>query len=92
MVGIHTKPSEAVEEINHLDEVFERASLEFQTENGIILGDFNGDCSYVSPREHELLDLVKDVSFTWLIDRKADTTTTGTLCSYDRWVHACIAL
>ncbi len=87
LVGIHTKPSEAVEEINHLDEVFERASLEFQTENGIILGDFNGDCSYVSPGEHELLDLVKDVSFTWLIDRKADTTTTDTLCSYDRWVH-----
>ncbi len=85
LVGIHTKPSEAVAELNCLDDVFEKACTEFKTRNGIILGDFNADCSYLSAKEHRSLDLVKDISFCWLLNRKEDTTTTHSLCSYDRY-------
>ena len=87
LVGIHTRPTEADIELNYLDEVLVAATGAFNTMNGMILGDFNADCSYVSQTKFESLDLVVDTSLTWWIDSDTDTTTGNSDCSYDRYNH-----
>ena len=87
LVGIHTKPAQADIEIDYLDDVLFEASDAFKTTKGMILGDFNADCSYVSKSKFELLDLVVDPSITWWIDSDTDTTTGNSDCSYDRYTH-----
>ena len=84
-MGIHTRPSEADVELNFLDDALLAAGNAFKTTNGMILGDFNADCSYVSQSKFESLDLVVDTSLTWWIDSDTDTTTGNTDCSYDRY-------
>lgn len=49
------------------------------------MGDFNADCSYVSQRKLNKLDLRKD-GFHWLVPDTWDTTVSSTNCAYDRWV------
>ncbi len=84
ILGIHIKPSDVLQEMNQLDEVFLQAAHTFKTENGIILGDFNAGCSYLSYSEYMSLDLVTDTKYSWLIDIHEDTTTTDSDCAYDR--------
>ena len=84
IVPSHTKPSDAVAEIDHLDNVFHAASNHFGTDLGIIMGDLNADCSYVSNTKYTNLDLIVDTNFTWWIDKEADTTTKNSNCAYDR--------
>lgn len=84
IIGIHTKPSEAIKELNHLDDVFLQAAQVFSTDNGVIIGDFNAGCSYLSYPEYMSLDLVTDPRYLWLIDIHEDTTTTDSDCAYDR--------
>ena len=86
LVGIHTKPSKAFDEINALVDVYDEAVSHYGTENGIILGDFNADCSYLSQKRYNKLELVTDSRFTWLLDTDADTTTKNSNCAYDRCV------
>ncbi len=73
--------------MNQLDEVFLQAAQTFKTENGIILGDFNAGCSYLSYSEYMSLDLMTDTRYSWLIDIHEDTTTTDSDCAYDRWEY-----
>ena len=87
LVGIHTRPSDADIELNFLDDALFAAGNAFETTNGMILGDFNADCSYVSQTKFDLLDLVVDTSLTWWIDSDTDTTTGNSDCSYDRYMH-----
>ena len=86
LVGIRTKPSKAFSEINALVDVYDEAVHHYGTENGIILGDFNADCSYLSQRRYNMLQLVTDSRFTWLLDTDVDTTTKNSNCAYDRCV------
>ena len=90
IVASHVRPSDAVAEINALDDVFHNASLHFSTDRGMILGDLNADCSYVSRSAYATLDLVQDNSFTWWITSDADTTTGSSDCAYDRLVQSLI--
>ena len=90
LVGIHTKPSKAFSEINALVDVYDEAVHHYGTENGIILGDFNADCSYLSQRRYNMLQLVTDSRFTWLLDTDVDTTTKNSNCAYDRCVCVCV--
>ena len=85
LVGIHIKHSEAFSEINALVGVYDEAVSHYGTENGIILGDFNADCSYLSKKRYNMLELVTDSRFTWLLDTNVDTTTKNSDCAYDRW-------
>ena len=85
-MGIHTKPSDTVQELNALVDVYDELVDVFDTTNGVILGDMNADCRYLSQKNFEKLDLVTDTRFTWLIDSTVDTTTSATDCSYDRCV------
>ena len=92
LVGIHTKPSKAFDEINALVDVYDEAVSHYGTENGIILGDFNADCSYLSQKRYNMLELVTDSRFTWLLDTDADTTTKNSNCAYDRCVCVLVCL
>ena len=92
LVGIHTKPSKAFSEINALVDVYDEAVHHYGTENGIILGDFNADCSYLSQRRYNMLQLVTDSRFTWLLDTDVDTTTKNSNCAYDRCVCVCVCV
>ena len=92
LVGIHTQPSSAYDEINALVDVYEEAVRYYGNANGIILGDFNADCSYLSQRRYDMLDLVTDPRFTWLLDNNVDTTTGNSNCAYDKCVCVCVCV
>ena len=82
-MGVHIRPSDAFAEINTLPDVYEDAARFYGIENGLILGDFNADCSYISMSQFRALSLVVDERFTWLLD-VTDTTTSNSTCAYDR--------
>ena len=84
LIGIHTDPDEAVEEMEALMDVHAAVQRRWNTDNILIMGDLNADCKYASGRARESLTLRTDPRFTWLIDDDVDTTTTRTHCAYDR--------
>jgi len=49
----------------------------------LIVGDFNADCSYISPARQQLLRTINYVDFTWMINNEVKTNTRQT-CTYDR--------
>lgn len=87
LTAIHTKPGSSITylELNALVNVYDQATNMFRTTNGVILGDFNAGCSYLSKTRYRSLDLVTDSRFTWLIGNDADTTTASSVCPYDRY-------
>lgn len=89
MIAIHTKPTDTVAELSHLDDVFRVTSSQFSTQLGMILGDLNADCSYLSQTRYNTLDLVLNTSFTWWIGNDIDTTTGSSDCAYDRLGMVC---
>jgi len=62
----------------------------WNTDNILILGDMNCDCSYASATARVGLTLRTDTRFTWLIDDDVDTTTISNDCAYDRCVCSII--
>lgn len=85
LIGVHIKPDDAVNEINHLDEVYADAAAIFSADESIILGDLNADCSYVSNTNYQNLDLIKQ-GFSFKIAKDLDTTVSTTDCAYDNIV------
>jgi len=49
----------------------------------LIVGDFNADCSYISPKRQQTLRTIDYVDFTWIINNEVKTNTRQT-CTYDR--------
>ena len=92
LIGIHTQPSNVLAELNALVEVYEEAVNHFGIENGIMLGDFNADCSYLSQKRYNTLLLVTDSRFTWLLDTSIDSTTGNSDCAYDRCACVCVCV
>jgi endonuclease/exonuclease/phosphatase family metal-dependent hydrolase len=86
-IGIHTRPSDAVSEINALVGVYEKATRHFNTKVALLMGDFNAACGSVSNKKFDLLTLTKDKRFMWLIN-EASNVATGSNCAYDRFVAA----
>ena len=84
LTGLHAEPGTEVTsvELNALVEVYNISTVRFKTNSGVLLGDFNADCQYLSNARYSRLKLVTDSRFTWLIDE--DTTTGSTVCAYDR--------
>ena len=82
-VNIHTKPTLAVEEMSALGDVLSWAQTNYSVDDDyVILGDFNGDCSYAS--YSELVDLsISSEKYTLLIPDDADTTVGNSRCAYD---------
>uniref|UniRef100_A0A8C6SYL7 Deoxyribonuclease n=1 Tax=Neogobius melanostomus TaxID=47308 RepID=A0A8C6SYL7_9GOBI len=86
LIPQHTSPHFAVKEVDALYDVVSDVRLRWNTNNIVLLGDFNGDCSYVTSSEWNQIRLYTDKSFHWLITNEADTTVTTTNCAYDRIV------
>ncbi|MED6237562.1 Deoxyribonuclease-1 [Ataeniobius toweri] len=86
LIPQHTSPELAVEEINALYDVVTDVRTRWNTNNIVLLGDFNSGCSYVSASDWQKIRLFTDKSFHWLIPDSADTTVTHTNCPYDRVV------
>lgn len=84
IIVIHTQPTDTVREIDGLATVFDSASTYFSTNAGMILGDLNADCSYLSNIRNTELLLFTNPTFTWWINKDADTTSGASDCAYDR--------
>ena len=85
LINIHTKPTEAVSEMEALQDVLNWSSDVFAENDRIILGDFNADCSYASYQD--LISLsISTANHTWIIPDDADTTVSDSRCAYDRVV------
>ena len=86
--AIHTKPTAAVSEIDSLYLYsFPDASTVFNTTRGMVLGDLNGDCSYVSDTAGLSLRFQLDSNFTFLLTKgEDDTTVSSTFCTYDNFL------
>lgn len=78
------KPSDALAEINHLDDVYSHVQTNFSSSSVIILGDLNADCSYINKTEYQNLDLKVSGDYTWYIQEDTDTTVSNSVCTYDR--------
>ena len=90
LIGIHTDPDTAVEEMEALVDVHATVERRWMTDDILIMGDLNADCRYASGRARGELILSTDPRFTWLIGDEVDTTTTSTDCTYDRCVCSLI--
>lgn len=82
-VIIHTKPDDAKNEIDALDEVVRYAKTIYTgQENYVVMGDFNADGSYFNESSASAL---KSDEYIWLIGND-EVTTTKTQNTYDRIV------
>ncbi|KAJ0065377.1 hypothetical protein NL108_007572, partial [Boleophthalmus pectinirostris] len=75
LIPVHTTPEEAEAELDKLHEVFMDVKEKWQTDNIMILGDFNADGSYLSEAHMNMIRIRSDEDFHWLISDDQDTTT-----------------
>ncbi len=67
LINIHTKPNDATNEIDALDDVVKDAEAKLPNEKDfIVLGDFNADCSYFND-EADNSDLETE-EYYWVVD------------------------
>ncbi|RVE72532.1 hypothetical protein OJAV_G00039560 [Oryzias javanicus] len=86
LVLVHTMPEDAEKELDELYDVVTTVSSEWETNNIMILGDFNADGRYLSKKKKEKIRIHRP-PFYWLIDDDVDTTTsTCNDNTYDRIV------
>ncbi|XP_020507705.1 deoxyribonuclease-1 isoform X1 [Labrus bergylta] len=86
LVPQHTSPDFALEETDALYDVVSDVRTRWNTNDIVLLGDFNTGCNYVSGSDWQQIRLFTDKSFHWLISDEADTTVSHTNCPYDRIV------
>ncbi|XP_006877267.1 PREDICTED: deoxyribonuclease-1-like 1 [Chrysochloris asiatica] len=87
LVPLHTTPKAVENELNALYDVFLDASQRWQSEDVILLGDFNADCASLTKKRLGELVLRTKEGFHWAIADGEDTTArTSTHCAYDRIV------
>lgn len=87
LIGVHTQPSNAVQEIDSLVDVGLWARKSFHSKNLLFLGDFNAGGDYVKNSDWPKIRLRSDKKkYHWLIKDHVDTTATNTLAAYDRIV------
>lgn len=85
LVPLHTTPKAVEQELNALYDVFLDASRRWQSQDVILLGDFNADCASLPKKRLGELVLRTQVGFQWLIGDEEDTTVrASTRCAYDR--------
>ncbi|XP_070536432.1 deoxyribonuclease-1-like isoform X2 [Ptychodera flava] len=88
IISIHTKPSDAVKEIDMLVDVYDDVVDRWGIEDVLIVGDYNGACNYVKMSDWENIRLRSQERFQWLIKDNVDTNVAGAICAYDRIVAA----
>uniref|UniRef100_A0A3P9M2P3 Deoxyribonuclease 1 like 4, tandem duplicate 2 n=1 Tax=Oryzias latipes TaxID=8090 RepID=A0A3P9M2P3_ORYLA len=86
LIPVHTVPEDAEKELDELFDVVTEVSREWETDNIMILGDFNADGRYLSKKGKKKIR-IHQAPFYWLIDDDVDTTTrTSNDNTYDRIV------
>uniref|UniRef100_H2ZIE6 Endonuclease/exonuclease/phosphatase domain-containing protein n=1 Tax=Ciona savignyi TaxID=51511 RepID=H2ZIE6_CIOSA len=85
LIPMHAKPSDAVNEMNALIQVYEESTSIYGNDS-IILGDLNADCSYVCQSCWSGVQLRSESAFHWLIADDVDTTVSNSNCAYDRLI------
>jgi len=89
VIGLHAKPSDAVAEIDALLDVYDDVRRVWPSaEDVIIMGDLNAACSYASEKDLLPLPIYNEDLFYWPLGFDADTTTSSTVCAYDRFIVA----
>ncbi|XP_072020838.1 deoxyribonuclease-1-like [Amphiura filiformis] len=86
VMAIHTKPSDAVAELDYLADVYDDVVATWGIEDVAIVGDFNAGCSYVGSNHWENIRLRTQSRFHWLLSDWVDTATSSSDCAYDRLV------
>uniref|UniRef100_A0A8C7YRR2 Deoxyribonuclease-1-like 1 n=1 Tax=Oryzias sinensis TaxID=183150 RepID=A0A8C7YRR2_9TELE len=87
LIPLHSEPSQAIQEVDSLYDVFEEVSSMWNNTNVMFLGDFHASCGYVTRSDRKNIRLYTNSSFSWLIGELEDTTVTdSTNCAYDRIV------
>ncbi|KAM4535149.1 deoxyribonuclease-1 [Fundulus diaphanus] len=86
LIPQHTSPDLAVKETDALYDVVTDVRSRWNTNNIVLLGDFNAGCTYVTGSDWQQIRIFTDKSFHWLIPDTADTTVSHTNCPYDRIV------
>ena len=83
LTGLHAEPDiqNTAVELNALVGVYNLTTSLFQTNNGVLLGDFYADCQYLSNTRYRQLNLLTDTRLD------EDTTTGNSVCAYDRLVE-----
>ncbi|XP_056614675.1 deoxyribonuclease 1 like 4, tandem duplicate 1 isoform X1 [Triplophysa dalaica] len=74
LIPVHTKPEDSVKELDELYDVFQNVKEKWETDNIMILGDFNADGNYVSEKQMHKIRIRSDKNFHWLITDDVDTT------------------
>ncbi|NXU20620.1 DNAS1 protein, partial [Pardalotus punctatus] len=93
LVPLHSEPSHAAQEIDALYDVYTDVIDKLGTNDILLLGDFNADCSYVTSSQWPSIRLRSLHACEWLIPDSADTTVADTTdCAYDRIVACGTAL
>lgn len=87
-IGHHVKPSQAVQEMDALGNLYDYVRSKYRTEDVLLMGDFNADCAYVGEQHWENISLWTRDDFTWAIGNHVDTTTNYRSCALDRFVYA----
>nr|XP_055050129.1 deoxyribonuclease-1 [Misgurnus anguillicaudatus]XP_055050130.1 deoxyribonuclease-1 [Misgurnus anguillicaudatus] len=86
LIPQHTSPEVAPQEIDALHDVVLETKQHLNTNNIMLLGDFNAGCRYVSNADWSKIRLRTEPIYNWLISDSTDTTVTHTDCPYDRIV------
>uniref|UniRef100_A0A672YXH5 Deoxyribonuclease n=1 Tax=Sphaeramia orbicularis TaxID=375764 RepID=A0A672YXH5_9TELE len=87
LIPQHTAPANATKELDALYDVLQVMKRKWRTENVMLLGDFNADCSYLAKKNRGKVRLITDQNLYWLISDDIDTTVrSSTSCAYDRIV------
>ncbi|KAK5863042.1 hypothetical protein PBY51_000102 [Eleginops maclovinus] len=87
LIPQHTTPTNTTKELDALYDVLQHVRKMWDTENVMLLGDFNADCGYLAKKNRKNVRLITGRNLFWLIPEKTDTTVKfSTSCTYDRIV------
>ncbi|XP_062316817.1 deoxyribonuclease-1-like [Osmerus eperlanus] len=87
LIPVHTQPTDSQKELDELYDVVEVVREKWETDNILILGDFNADGRYVSRSGMRDIRIRSDANYHWLIADDVDTTaSTANDHTYDRIV------
>ncbi|XP_042370554.1 deoxyribonuclease-1-like 1 [Plectropomus leopardus] len=75
LIPVHTKPKDTVTEMEALQDVVQAVRKKWQTDNIMILGDFNADGRYLSQKKKKIR--ISSAPYHWLIQDDVDTTTSN---------------
>lgn len=87
LIPLHSEPSKTVQEMDKLYDVFLEVLRKWNNTNVMFLGDFHAGCAYMTRADKKKIRIFSNISFSWLISDRMDTTLTEeTHCPYDRMV------